>query len=57
VIESVRRETPFELEIVDIAADSGLERRFRSDIPVVEVDGTLAFRYFVVADELRRLLD
>jgi glutaredoxin len=57
VIESVRPSVPFELEIVAIDDDIELERRYRIDIPVVEIDGTQAFRHFVDADELRRILD
>jgi hypothetical protein len=56
VVESVGRETPFALRLVDITGDPDLERRYRTDLPVVEIDGTRAFRHFVVADELRRLL-
>jgi glutaredoxin len=42
-----------ELELIDIAGDPELERRYRTDLPVVEVDGERAFTYFVDADALR----
>ena len=45
---------PFELEAVDISGDPELERRYRTRIPVVEVDGVEAFTYFVHPDGLRR---
>ena len=46
----------FELEVVDIGGDPELERRYREHLPVVEIDGTRAFTYFVDADALRRRL-
>ena len=54
VVADVRRETPFELEEVAIDGDPELERRYRTRIPVVEVDGVEAFTYFVHPDGLRR---
>ena len=54
VIERVRAETVFDLEIVDITGDPELERRYRGEIPVIEIDGERAFTYFVQAGELRR---
>jgi hypothetical protein len=54
VVERVRAETAFDLEIVDITGDPELERRYRTEIPVVEIDGERAFAYFVQADALRR---
>jgi hypothetical protein len=53
VIESVRREHSFELKVVDISDDAELERAYRLDLPVVEIDGELAFRYSVTPDDLR----
>jgi len=40
-------------EVVDITASGDLERRYRSRIPVVEVDGIERCRYVVDEDELR----
>ena len=42
---------PFDLEVVDISADSGLAERYGERIPVVLVDGVEAFEY--VVDEQR----
>jgi len=53
VIERVRVDMPFELDVVDIGGDPELERRYRLDIPVVEIDGERAFTYFVQANALR----
>jgi len=52
----VRADVSFELEEIDITGDPELERRFRERIPVVLVDGTEAFTYFVHPDGLRRRL-
>ena len=49
----MRAAVPFELDVVDIGGDPELERRYRIDIPVVEIDGERAFTYFVQADALR----
>jgi glutaredoxin len=56
VLETVRAEVSFELEEIDITGDPELEGRFRERIPVVLVDGTEAFTYFVHPDGLRRRL-
>jgi glutaredoxin len=40
-------------ELVDIADDSELEARYRTLLPVVEIDGEQAFTYFVDPDALR----
>jgi hypothetical protein len=56
VIERVRKEIPFALEVVDIAGDADLEARYRASIPVVEIDGDRAFTYFVTEGGLRTRL-
>jgi glutaredoxin len=56
VVREVRLRTSFELEIVDIGGDPELERRYREQLPAVEIDGELAFTYFVDADALTALL-
>lgn len=47
VVHAARAELGFELEVVDIAGDAELERRYREYLPVVEIDGERAFTYFV----------
>jgi len=54
IIESVRAETPFELEEVDIGGDPELEAEYREWLPVVEIDGERAFVYYVDPRALRR---
>ena len=56
VLLQVRADAAFELDEVDISADPELERRYRTRIPVVAIDGEEAFTYFVHPDALRRRL-
>jgi glutaredoxin len=44
----------FSLREVDISGDAELEARYRTDIPVVEIDGFRTFRYRVPEEELER---
>jgi hypothetical protein len=37
---------------VDITDDPALEARYRAEIPVVEIDGRKAFKFFVDGDQL-----
>jgi len=57
VVETVRGELGFELELVDIGGRAELETRYRPLLPVVEIDGVRAFTYFVEADALRKRLE
>lgn len=52
----MREDLPFDLDVVDIDGDAGLVARYRTEIPVVLIDGAPAFRYRVDADELRARL-
>ena len=54
VVQAVRSDLGFELEEVDITLDPVLANRLGERIPVVEIDGTEVFEYFVDAGELRR---
>jgi glutaredoxin len=56
VVEEIRRETPFDLAVVDIAGDPELEARYREHLPVVEIDGEQAFTFFVAPEGLRARL-
>ncbi len=56
VVEDVRAERPFALEEVDIALDPVLNRRYGERIPVVEIDGEVAFELFVNPRALRERL-
>ena len=56
VVTEARNEIGFDLEFVDIANDRELEERYRTLLPVVEIDGERAFTYFVDPDALRNRL-
>jgi hypothetical protein len=43
-------------DLVDITADPELERRYRTWIPVVKVDGVERFRYELAPEDLAALL-
>ena len=57
VVGGLRDELGFELALVDIGGVPALEARYRELLPVVEVDGELAFTYFVDAEALRGRLE
>jgi hypothetical protein len=56
VVSEIQEELGFELELIDIDGRPELEARYRELLPAIEVDGELAFTYFVDADALRRRL-
>ena len=56
MVDRVRDEAPFDLEVVDITGSDELEARYRERIPVVEVDGVERFVYHVHPDVLRGLV-
>ncbi len=56
VVAELHDELAFELELIDIGGRPELEARYRELLPAVEIDGELAFTYFVDADALRARL-
>jgi hypothetical protein len=56
VVEALRRELAFDVELVGIDGDPELERRYRELLPVVEIDGERAFTYVVPPAALRERL-
>jgi glutaredoxin len=56
VLERVRQRVPFELHEVDIRSDPALHARHRYDIPVVLLEGEVAFRHRVDEGELEERL-
>jgi len=56
VVKQVQVDVGFELEVVSIDGDPGLEARYREHLPVLEIDGERAFTYFVEANALRERL-
>ncbi len=55
-LESVRSRVPFDLVERDVRQDATLAARWRYDIPVVCIDGVVAFRGRVSEDEFERRL-
>ena len=47
VLERIRAEEPFTLEVVDIEQDPALHTRYLERIPVIALDGDELFDYFV----------
>jgi glutaredoxin len=54
VIERVRRRLAFGVRVVDIETDPELEKRYGEQIPVVLVNGVLAFKYRVDEAEFEK---
>ena len=52
VLRRLRRQAPFDLELVDIEADDALHMRLLERIPVVAVDGEEVSEHFVDAGDL-----
>jgi Glutaredoxin-like domain (DUF836) len=57
VVEELRAELGFELDVVDIGGRPELESKYRELLPVVEVDGERVFSYFVDVEALRERLE
>jgi glutaredoxin len=55
-LEAVRRRVPFDLVERDVREDAVLAERWRYDIPVVCVDGEVAFRGRVPEEAFERRL-
>lgn len=56
VIERVRSRMPFSLEQRDIESDDEWFKRYLERIPVVEIDGQVAFELFVDERQLAEML-
>lgn len=57
VLEAVRREKPFELDVVDVDTDPALVALYTDEVPVITIEGRKAFKYRVDAAALRAKLD
>ncbi len=55
-IERVRSDIAFDLEKIDISADSELSERYGELIPVGNIDGVTVFEYRVDEQRLRDML-
>ncbi len=56
MVEKARGEIGFEVELVDVHGIPELEARYRELLPAIEIDGELAFTYFVDGEALRERL-
>ena len=56
MVAALHDELAFELELIDVGGRPELETRYRELLPAVEIDGELAFTYFVDAEALRARL-
>jgi glutaredoxin len=57
VLEEVGRQIPFEIEKRDISGDTDLIERYGLDIPVVVIDGQVAFKHRIDKSRLIELLE
>ena len=55
-LERVRAKATFSLREIDITTDDALHSRYLERIPVIALDGTELFDYFVDEAALRKLL-
>jgi hypothetical protein len=56
VIELVREEFPFDVDLRDILQDLADFQRYKHDIPVILLDGREIARHHLAADQLRQAL-
>ena len=55
-VNSVLKDIPFQLEVLDITGEPGLLREYELNIPVICINGIEVFRYHVNEAEFRSLL-
>lgn len=56
VLDEVRTQETFDLEILDIDGDAELRRLYDYEVPVIAIDGVKAFKYRVSESELVKKL-
>jgi hypothetical protein len=57
VLEAVRQQIPLDIEKRDISGDADLVERYGFDIPVILVDGEVAFKHRIDKSRLIELLE
>ncbi|MBN1929380.1 MAG: glutaredoxin family protein [Chlorobiaceae bacterium] len=57
VLDEVGQQIPFEIEKRDISGDADLIDRYGLDIPVILVDGQVAFKHRIDAERFIGLLE
>ncbi len=56
MVRDVAEEIPLEVEEVDVDSGPDLREKFGDEVPVLFIDGRKAFKYRVVARELKKKL-
>lgn len=56
-IERAGRRDLYTFEEIDILSDPALQRRYGTEIPVVVIDGTHAFKYRLTAADFRKMIE
>jgi hypothetical protein len=56
VIYKVKEDTDFELNIIDITTDTEIFEKYKYEIPVVNINGIIAFKYKIDEIEFRKKL-
>ena len=56
-VDDVCRDLSLEAVHVDVTGRADLEARYRPSLPVVEIDGVVAFKFFVDEHDLRVRLE
>ena len=56
VVNSVLKDIPFQLEVLDITGEPGLLQEYERNIPVICINGAEVFRYHVNEAKFRSLL-
>jgi hypothetical protein len=57
VITRVKADTEFEISITDINLDPDIFEKYKYEIPVIHINGVIAFKYKVDETEFRRKLN
>jgi transcription antitermination factor NusA-like protein len=56
VIAKVNQDTPFVFSVIDINSDPELFEKYKYEIPVININGIIAFKYKVDEAEFRKKL-
>lgn len=57
VIKGVNKEVPFEIKVIDITKDDSLFEKYKYDIPVIHINGVIAFKHRLTAFDFRKKLE
>jgi hypothetical protein len=57
VIKKVKMDTDFDFSIIDITLDPDIFEKYKYEIPVININGVIAFKYNVTEAEFRKKLN